>query len=199
MYERMVRTTKRCLRKCIGRNLLPLIGLITLMTEVEGIVNSRPLTYISEEINVASLTPSQLLPIYPCTALPQCDIFVYDPEFALSVSSAEFLLQKLHQSQQFLDRYWQQWRDEYLASLRERGDACLRQSRIPTNATPAVSSVVLVKEENYSRIAWPLGRVTAIHSNQDEQTRVGTVRLALGSSITRALCMLYPIECPSGE
>ena len=199
MYERMVQTSKRCLRKRIGCNLLPLIGLITLMTDVEGTVNSRPLTYVSEEINVASLTPSQLLHTYPCTVLPQCDIYVSNREFALSVSSAEFLLQKLHQSQQFLDRYWQHWRDEYLASLRERGDACLRQSRILTNATPAVSSVVLVKEENYSRTAWPLGRFTAIHSNQDEQTRVATVRLALGSSITRPLCMPYPIECPSGE
>ena len=46
VYERMVGIVERSLRKAIGRQRLALEQLITLLVEVEGITNSRPLTYV---------------------------------------------------------------------------------------------------------------------------------------------------------
>ncbi len=41
------RMTKRCLKKIVGRARLTLDELITLITEVEGVINSRPLSCVS--------------------------------------------------------------------------------------------------------------------------------------------------------
>ena len=49
-YERMVGTVKRSLRKTIRKACLNLMQLLTIITEAEAIVNSRPLTYVSSEI-----------------------------------------------------------------------------------------------------------------------------------------------------
>lgn len=47
VFERLVKSTKRCLRKFIGRAKFSLDDLHTGVVEVESIVISRPLTYLS--------------------------------------------------------------------------------------------------------------------------------------------------------
>ena len=49
MWERLIRSTKRCLIKVIGRSLLTYAELSTLLVEVECILKSRPLTYIYDD------------------------------------------------------------------------------------------------------------------------------------------------------
>ena len=199
LYERMVQVTKRCLRKCIGRKLLSLMDLITLLAEVEGVINSRPLTYASEELNGLVITPARLLNVNACLGIPQTTIDVTDPDFAISVSSAEFMLQKLGQQTNQLDMFWKQWREEYLTSLRERGDSGLKQQRTLSKESPSVGSIVLIKEQLQPRSTWPLGKITELHFNQDKQPTSATVRLTAGKSIVRPLCLLFPIECTTLE
>ena len=61
IFERMVRSTKRCLKKTIGKAVFSYDELLTAVTEVEMILNSRPLSYISTEDIEEPLTPSHLL------------------------------------------------------------------------------------------------------------------------------------------
>ena len=62
MFERMVGLVKRILRKILGNALLNKDEMHTVLVEVEGILNSRPLTYIFEgDFNVDILTPSLLM------------------------------------------------------------------------------------------------------------------------------------------
>ena len=49
IFERMVRSTKRCLKKMIGRAQLSYDEILTAVTEVEAIINSRPLSYVSTD------------------------------------------------------------------------------------------------------------------------------------------------------
>ena len=61
VFERMVKAVKRCLRKSIGRAKLSLDELTTALVEVEAVLNSRPLTYLSTDDLEEPLTPSHLL------------------------------------------------------------------------------------------------------------------------------------------
>ena len=57
----MIKSAKRCLKKSIGRARLTYDELLTVLAEVEMILNSRPLSYVSSEDIEEPLTPSHLL------------------------------------------------------------------------------------------------------------------------------------------
>ena len=63
IWERLIRSTKRCLVKVVGRSLLSYSELSTLLVEIEAVINSRPLTYVFDDSDGISypLTPSQLI------------------------------------------------------------------------------------------------------------------------------------------
>ncbi|XP_045171095.1 uncharacterized protein LOC123533510 [Mercenaria mercenaria] len=61
-YERLVGFVKRALRKTLGRKMLTLFQMQTLIKEVEAVVNSRPLVYVCDDVNSdITLTPSHFL------------------------------------------------------------------------------------------------------------------------------------------
>ena len=61
IFERLVRSVKRCLKKTIGGATLTYEELLTVVVEVEMILNCRPLSYVSGEDTEEPLTPSHLL------------------------------------------------------------------------------------------------------------------------------------------
>ena len=60
-FERMVKSVKRCLKKTIGNATLSYDELLTAVAEVEMVLNSRPLSFVSTEDKEEPLTPSHLL------------------------------------------------------------------------------------------------------------------------------------------
>jgi len=59
-FERLVRSTKR-LRKLIGRAQLSFDDIVTTLAEIEYVLNSRPLTYLSSVDMEEPLKPSHLI------------------------------------------------------------------------------------------------------------------------------------------
>ena len=57
----MIKSTKRCLRKVVGQANLFYDELSTVLIEIEAVINSRPLTYLSAEDLDEPLTSSHLL------------------------------------------------------------------------------------------------------------------------------------------
>lgn len=57
-WERLIQTVKRTLNKVIGRRCLSFEELNTLLGEVEGIVNARPLTYIYDDLDGINFAPT---------------------------------------------------------------------------------------------------------------------------------------------
>ena len=60
-FERLIRSVKRCLKKILKNAKLSYEELLTVVTEVECVLNSRPLTYVSSEDIEEPLTPSHLM------------------------------------------------------------------------------------------------------------------------------------------
>ena len=60
-YERLARTGKNILQKILGRSKLNFEELLTILTQIECVLNSRPLSYVYTEKNCESITPSHLL------------------------------------------------------------------------------------------------------------------------------------------
>ncbi|GBO08570.1 hypothetical protein AVEN_154299-1 [Araneus ventricosus] len=61
-WERLMRSIREPLRKTLGRALLTLEELSTILTEIESVINNRPITYDSDELDEPrALTPSHFL------------------------------------------------------------------------------------------------------------------------------------------
>ena len=89
VFEQLVRSTKRY-PKMTGRSRFSLDELNTVLAEVEAIVNSRPLSYISSEDLEEPLTPSHLLTGRRIRSLPDCLVSSrdsIDEEFMLASTS----------------------------------------------------------------------------------------------------------------
>lgn len=61
-WERLIGLTKSCIKKVLGRTHINLVTLQSIVVEIEAILNDRPLTHVSSDINDPHpLTPSDIL------------------------------------------------------------------------------------------------------------------------------------------
>ena len=60
-FERMVRSSKHCLQKLVDQARLSHDELLTTVVEIESIINSRPLSYVSMDDLEEPLSPSHLM------------------------------------------------------------------------------------------------------------------------------------------
>ncbi|XP_052787361.1 uncharacterized protein LOC128222416 [Mya arenaria] len=192
-YERLVGLVKRSLRKTIGRNLLTEMQMQTLIKEIESVINTRPLTYVGDDVNsMITLTPSSFLTLNPKIGIPSVDIDS-DTDYTPYESSAQKLLQIWKKGQKLLNSFWKMWREEYLLSLRERTQTKLKSHRIQSHFLPRVGDVVLIKDD-VPRGCWKFGKIKDLIKSCDGQTRSAKVQTHTGRVIGRPLNLLYPIE-----
>ena len=112
MFERMIKSMKSCLRKVIGNARLSYDELLTSVAEVEMIVNSRLLTYLSPDDLAEPLIPSHLLIQRRVLTLPGvCD--VNDEDYEISPDHSE-LTRRMKLLNKVLDNFWKRWRHAYL-------------------------------------------------------------------------------------
>ena len=60
-FERMVGSTKRCLKKLLFRSTVTFNELLTLLHQIEAVIDNRPLTYVYSELTDVPLTPNHLI------------------------------------------------------------------------------------------------------------------------------------------
>ena len=61
VYERLIKSVKRCLKKTLRNAKVTSAELYTLVVEIEGTLNNRPLTYLSADEFDKALTPNHLI------------------------------------------------------------------------------------------------------------------------------------------
>ena len=190
-YERMVGLTKRALRKFIGVAQLSFVQLQTLLTEIEAVINSRPLMYVGEEFSLSHvLTPAHLLTGNLCTSQPVL-VHTDDPDYFKSRTNAEHLTELWQKQQRNLDHFWRVWSTEYLLSLRDRER---KHKNTDCKIKPAVNSVVIVKDD-LPRGCWKIAIIEKLHESNDGRVRSATLRLPSGRRLHRPVKSLCPLEC----
>lgn len=112
IWEWLARSVKRSLRKVIGRAALNYEELVTLLVEIEGIINSRPITYVYDDTEGVSypLTPAELLYCRSTTHTSNGKHFEI-------VSTNETLTKRANYHRKLLQNFSKRWKNEYLLGI----------------------------------------------------------------------------------
>ena len=105
VFKRMVKITKICFRKMIGRAKLSFDELLTAITEVEMVINSRPLTYVSMDDIEEALTPSHLIMGRRILRLPDDLCYQHNLEDDIQVTPA-CLTKRMKYLNTVMERFW---------------------------------------------------------------------------------------------
>lgn len=196
VFERMIRSTKRCLKKMIGHAKLTYEELLTLIVEIESIINSRPLSYLSPIDIEQPLTPSHLLVGRRLLSIP--DFRVSEDEYDPIVTT-ELLTKRVKSLNEILKHFWKRWRNEYLLELRNSHRQV--KKRHGTEIIQ-VGDIVTVHSDDTPRNFWRLGRVEEIIVGRDGEGRVAIVKVLSKeghvSMLRRSVQNLYPLEICEG-
>lgn len=193
-YERLVRSVKRSLKKSIGKSNVTYDELGTLLAEIEGIINSRPITYLTDDQDgiSGSLSPSHLINGRRLTASGN------DEQFEI-VSTHQSLTKKLKHHWHLLSQFLNQWRQDYLLNLRESHNLAVKGCSKQAIQT---GDVVVIKSDTSKRLFWKLGVVEQLLTGRDGNVRAAIVRVPESQKKNKLLCRsvkhLYPIEVRRG-
>lgn len=182
IWEAGIKSVKHHLKRAIGEKCLTFEELYTVLVQVEGIVNSRPLTpKILLDINDMNyLTPGHFLTGAPLCSFPEPDV----------INVPTNRLKFWDQCTQIQQSFWRQWHRQYLVNLQSRPKW--------RTATPnlQVGTMVIVKDNNVSPLSWPIARIVAVHPGDDGKVRAIDIKTTNGfvmkTSIAK-VCVL-PID-----
>ncbi len=165
-YEKHISTIKACLRKTIGKNLLSISELRTLVNEAAAVINSRPLTYLGKDMEISQvITPNHFMSLNTHSGPPVLD---EHDNYTPNPTSAQDLLRKWSEAQMYLNPFWEIWRKSYVASLRERYQVMLPHPRVQSKPGPQPGHVVIVEGPDHSpRGSWKLGIITRLFMSHD--------------------------------
>ena len=182
-WERLVGLMKQFLRHILGRACLDYENMITVLCDCESILNSRPLTYISNDCNdLLPLTPNMFLQEIRETGTPDFD----------NVAAID-IREKSNYNQKLCDDLRRRFRSEYLGQLQE-------SAKLAETRELKISDLVFFGSDDQKRIDWPLSRVIAVFKGKDGKVRFYRVKPANGE-LTRPIQPLYPLEldCPGSS
>ena len=150
------------------------VKLTTVLTEIEHCINSRPLTYISDNPEYDVITPEGFLIIKAAISIEQGS--KAHPYHALSQAQGTIL-----------EHFWQVWRNEYLTNLPSN----LKNSHSHRNIEQG--QVVLVREDFDKRMACPMGVIVNVRESSDNIVRSATVKMG-DKTYDRPIQRLYELE-----
>ncbi|XP_052757236.1 uncharacterized protein LOC128202123 [Galleria mellonella] len=179
LWEIGVRFCKHHIRRVVGNSNLTFEEFTTVLTQIEAILNSRPMYPLSSDPNdFLPLTPSHFLIGRPLTALPCKDL----------TSTATHRLMRYDRIEQMRQHFWQRWSKEYVSELQTRTKWKVQQPDIGQD------TLVLIKEDNLPPLKWRMGRILRTFPGKDGVSRVAEIRTATGiiQRATSKICPLPP-------
>ena len=180
LWEAAVKSVKFHMRRVIGSTTLTFEELNTLVIQIEGLLNSRPLMELSSDPNdLEPLTPAHFLIGRTLTEMPEPNV----------TDIMENRLGRWQRIQSMYQGFWKRWSEEYLSTLQRRD----KWNGPPT--TFRLDQIVLLKEDNVPPLHWKLGRLVKLHFGRDSLVRVVSIKTKTGiidRAVTK-ICVL-PID-----
>lgn len=181
LYESGIKSVKTLLKKHLCNVKLTYELLYTVLVQIEGILNSRPMCTLTDVPNdIACLTPAHFIIGAPITDLPE-------PSVLNLLENRLSLYQKLTQMKQ---KFWSQFYKNYLSELQPRS----KWLQIKSNLNKG--DIVILKEECTPPACWPLGKIVSVNKNKhDNLVRSVVIRTAKGE-YTRPInkIVLLPVK-----
>lgn len=178
LFEAAIKSVKNHLKRVIGQQVLTFEELYTVLTQVEALLNSRPLGPVSNDPNdLLPLTPGHFLTLHPLSSPPDPDL----SDLNINRLSRWQLVQRIVQD------LWKRFSHEYLHTLQQRSKW---HNKASIDILPG--TLVLVKDNNLPPLKWLMGRIVETHPGTDGVVRVATLRTASGI-LKRPLVKLCPL------
>ncbi|UYV60287.1 hypothetical protein LAZ67_1000726 [Cordylochernes scorpioides] len=176
-WERLIGMMKQLLFRILGQTSLGYEELSTVMCDVESLMNTRPLTYLTEESeDLAPLTPSLFLHEVREVGVPDLDLI-----------DNQTLSRKYQYIKRVREDLRERFRIEYFGFLRQE------TRRLKTTIPLKVGDMVLIGQESLKRLHWPLARIIQLYPGKDGLVRVAKVKTSSGDKI-RPIQKLYNLE-----
>lgn len=176
-WEREIKSIKMALRVVLGNQPTTETVLHTILIEVEGILNSKPLAYISSDLtDLDPVTPNMLLMGRPDSSLPQ----------AVYCASELLGKRRLRHSQILADQFWSAFTRSYLPTLQ------VRQKWETDKENLDSGQVVMLVDPQFPRASWPIGRITETYPGKDGRIRSAKV-IIQGREYVRPVSRLIPL------
>ena len=164
-------------------------SLQTIIVEVEGLLNDRPLTHSSDIGDPGPITPSHLLHGRRITTLPHVtteDDEITDPDFG-DASQIRYRA-KVHAV--IIKQFWNRWRHEYLTALRET-----HRTTCNNKQCVSVGDIVLVHDDT-ARVNWKLAIIELVNKGKDGLIRSANIHTAIGRT-NHPIARLYAVHSAS--
>lgn len=164
-WERLNRMARKSLRHVLFDKTITDRSFRTLICEIEGILNSRPLTeFSSDHEDLRPLTPYDILLLRPNPPYPP----------GLFTKEDSYLLKSYKAAQHHANVFWTRFRQEYLPQLQERS------KWVTTRRDFKISDLVLLVDEKAKRGQWKLGRIVKVYKSDDDRIRSIRVKCTSG-------------------
>ena len=182
LWEAAVKSMKLLLKKTIGRCAsLQYDELYTIICQIEGILNSRPLTSISDDSKDTSpITPSMLLNGFNSIQLP----LVAERVPKLITDDEKCPVKRLRYMNRLITEFWKKWSSEYITGLQTRKKNCTEKENLKKG------DLVYLAEDNIPALQWPLGLIIDVFTGNDNLVRVAKVKASAEKTIIRPVTKL---------
>eukprot|EP00794_Sanderia_malayensis_P019641 gene19643-21585_t len=136
----------------------------TMLIMVEGMLNNRPLTYQTEELDLEIITPNHLIFGH---ALPIIGDHDEDSEEDVVFTKRMKYLESKK------NHIWTRWMKEYILNLRE-----YHKIIITIVDPPRLGQLVLIVDDSVRRRYWQMGKIVKQLKSKDDVTRAVKVQIA---------------------
>lgn len=171
LWEAGVKSVKSHIKRIVGNRKLTFEGFSTVLSQIEAVLNSRPLSPLSSDpTDFNPLTPAHFLIGRSLTSVPEGNY----------INIKEARLNTYQKYQQIYQQFWSQWSKAYIGELQGR-------TKWVKTAHEAIQPglMVLLKEDHMPPLQWSLGRIVDVHPGADGVVRVVTVKLPSGKTLKR--------------